>query len=72
MNERTYTTPLGKIHYWVHLISPDGVTLVQRLRHVPVKPYDTEKVWLGYSGFCYFAGKVRRYIKQGSRLVGNT
>lgn len=28
MNERTYTTPLGKIHYWVHLISPDGVTLV--------------------------------------------
>ena len=22
------TTPLGKIHYWVHLISPDGVTLV--------------------------------------------
>lgn len=31
----------------------------------------TEKVWLGYSGFCYFAGKVRRYIKQGSRLVRN-
>lgn len=28
MNERTYSTPLGKIHYWVHLISPDGVTLV--------------------------------------------
>ena len=40
MNERTYSTPLGKIHYWVHLISPDGVTLVQRLRHVPVKPYN--------------------------------
>lgn len=28
MNERTYSTPLGKIHYWVHLISPDAITLV--------------------------------------------
>ena len=28
MNERTYTTPLGKIHYWVHLISPNAITLV--------------------------------------------
>ncbi len=28
MNERTYTTPWGKIHYWVHLISPDAITLV--------------------------------------------
>ena len=28
MNERTYTTPSGKIHYWVNLISPDGITLV--------------------------------------------
>ena len=28
MNERTYSTPLGKIHYWVHLISPDVITLV--------------------------------------------
>ena len=28
MKERTYSTPLGKIHYWVHMISPDGVTLV--------------------------------------------
>ena len=28
MNERTYTTPLGKIHYWVHQISQDGITLV--------------------------------------------
>ena len=28
MNEKTYTTPLGKIHYWVHLISPDAITLV--------------------------------------------
>ena len=25
MNERTYTTPSGKIHYRVHLISPDGL-----------------------------------------------
>ena len=25
MNERTYTTPSGKIHYWVHLISPGGL-----------------------------------------------
>ena len=28
MNERTYTTPLGKIYYWVHLISSDAITLV--------------------------------------------
>ena len=28
MNEKTYSTPLGKIHYWVHLISPDAITLV--------------------------------------------
>ena len=32
MNERTYTTPLGKIHYWVHLISPDG-TYMDRIEH---------------------------------------
>ena len=32
MNERIYTTPLGKIHYWVHLISPDG-TYMDRIEH---------------------------------------
>lgn len=28
MNEKTYTTPLGVIHYWVHMISADDFTLV--------------------------------------------
>lgn len=28
MNEKTYTTPLGVIHYWVHMISEDDFTLV--------------------------------------------
>ena len=28
MNEKTYTTPLGIIHYWVHMISADDFTLV--------------------------------------------
>ena len=28
MNEKTYTTPLGIIHYWVHMISEDDFTLV--------------------------------------------
>ena len=28
MNEKTYTTPLGIIHYWVHMISADDLTLV--------------------------------------------
>lgn len=28
MQEKTYVTPLGAIHYWVHIIDADGVTLV--------------------------------------------
>lgn len=28
MNEKTYTTPLGVIHYWIHIISTDDLTLV--------------------------------------------
>lgn len=28
MNEKTYTTPLGAIHYWVHMIAAETVTLV--------------------------------------------
>ena len=27
MNEKTYLTPLGTIHYWIHMISADTVTL---------------------------------------------
>lgn len=28
MNEKTYTTSLGVIHYWIHIISTDDLTLV--------------------------------------------
>ncbi len=28
MNEKTYETPLGTIHYWVHMIAAETVTLV--------------------------------------------
>lgn len=28
MNEKTYTTSLGVIHYWIHIISTVDLTLV--------------------------------------------
>ena len=28
MTEKTYTTPLGTIHYWIHIIDADIATLV--------------------------------------------
>ena len=47
MNERIYTTPLGKIHYWVHLISPDGTYMDRIERRFTYNGTDT---WIDEDG----------------------